>query len=146
MKNIKKAILIGTMAGVIGVTSITALAATSYNSPAEVVAGLTGRSVESIRDERKETGKTCGTIAKEAGVIEEFKSAKLEVVRERLKEKVSSGSMTQEEADKIVNEIQERQKNCDGSGQREENRMKLGLGNSSKNGNGMRKGQMGKNN
>lgn len=146
MKNIKKAILIGTMAGVIGVTSITALAATSYNSPAEAVAGLTGRSVESIRDERKETGKTCGTIAKEAGVIEEFKSAKLEVVRERLKEKVSSGSMTQEEADKIINEIQERQKNCDGSGQQEEKRMKLGLGNGSKNGNGMRKGQMGKNN
>lgn len=148
MKNIKKLALIGAALGVVGVTSVTAFAGTMYKTPAEAVAGLTGRNVESIIEERQETGKTCGTIAKEAGKLEEFKVVKLDITKERLSEKVAAGDMTQEEADKIIKEIEERQENCDGSTQQKENKMNLRLGNGNKNGNGngMRKGHMGKNN
>ena len=85
MKNLKKIIVTGLLALSVATT---AFATSAYNNPAEIVAGLTGRSVESVIDERHDTGKSFGTIAKEAGKL----------------------------ADKILASIEERQALCDGEG------------------------------
>ena len=50
MKNLKKIIVTGLLALSVATT---AFATSAYNNPAEIVAGLTGRSVESVIDERQ---------------------------------------------------------------------------------------------
>lgn len=116
MAKLKKIAAIGTMVLVIGATSITAFAASKYNSPAEAVAGLTGKTVESVVSERSETGKTYGEIAKEAGKLEEFKSENLQIKKDILAKKVADGTMTQARADEIIKAVEERQATCDGTG------------------------------
>jgi len=116
MTKLRKFATLGTMALIIGATSLVALAASAYNTPAEAVAGLTGKSVESIIAEKAETGKTYGTIAKEAGKLEEFKAENLEMKKDILSQKVAAGTMTQEKADEIIAALQENQANCDGTG------------------------------
>jgi len=92
------------------------VATSAYNNPAEIVAGLTGRSVESVIDERHDTGKSFGTIAKEAGKLDEFKAEILELRKDQLAARVADGRLTQEQADKILASIEERQALCDGEG------------------------------
>lgn len=116
MTNLRKFALLGAIILAISVTSIVAFAASAYNTPAEAVAGLTGKTVESIIDEKSETGKTYGTIANEAGKLEEFKAENLEIKKEILAQKVAAGTMTQEQADEIIAALQENQANCDGTG------------------------------
>lgn len=113
MKNLKKIIITGLLALTVAAT---AFAASAYNSPAEIVAGLTGRSVESVIDERHDTGKSFGTIAKEAGKLDEFKTEVLELRKDQLEARVADGRLTQEQADKILASIEERQAFCDGDG------------------------------
>ena len=116
MTKLKKIIALGTMVLTVGATSITALAAINYNTPAEAVAGLTGKTVESVIAEKFATGKTYGTIANEAGKLTEFKAANLEIKKEALAKKVAAGTMTQEKADEIIAALKENQENCDGTG------------------------------
>lgn len=113
MKNLKKIIITGLLALSVATT---AFATSAYNNPAEIVAGLTGRSVESIIDERYDTGKSFGTIAKEAGKLDEFKVEVLELRKEQLAARVADGRLTQEQADNILASIEERQALCDGDG------------------------------
>ncbi|WP_296897479.1 DUF2680 domain-containing protein [uncultured Megamonas sp.] len=113
MKNLKKIIITGLLALTVATT---AFAASAYNSPAEIVAGLTGRSVESVIDERHDTGKSFGTIAKEAGKLDEFKTEVLELRKDQLAARVADGRLTQEQADRILASIEERQALCDGDG------------------------------
>lgn len=96
--------------------SITASAATQYATPADAVAALTGRDVQSVIDERVQTGKTYGIIANEAGVLDKFKDAVYEVKEARLQELVADGSITQNEANEILALIKDRQAVCDGTG------------------------------
>lgn len=114
--NLKKLITIGTVVTTIGVTSLTAFATSAYSTPAEAVAGLTDRTLDSVITERIETGKTYGTIANEAGVLDEFKAEILEQKKDSLEEKVANGTMTQEEADEIILAMEENQTTCDGTG------------------------------
>lgn len=116
MKNFKKVLAIGTMVLTIGATSAAALAASSYNTPAEAVAGLTGRTVDSVAAERADSGNTYGTIASEAGVLDQFKAEILEMKKDRLNARVEAGTMTQERADAIIKAIEENQATCDGTG------------------------------
>ena len=116
MKSIRKAIIIGLMMLVIAAISATAFAASAYKTPAEEVAGITGRELRSMMDERTETQKTYGTIAKEAGKLEEFKQEMLEIKKDQLAERVAAGQMNQQQADEIVQSIEARQATCDGSG------------------------------
>lgn len=116
MTKIKKITAIGAMVLVIGATSITAFAASKYSSPAEAVAGLTGKTVESVIQERQDTGKSYGTIAEEAGKLEEFKQEKLQILKDNLAKRVADGTITQERADEIVKAVEERQAACDGTG------------------------------
>lgn len=115
MKNLKKIALIGAVVLTIGATSISALAASSYNTPAEMVAGLTGKSVESITTQKIETGDTFGTIANEYGVLNQFKSQMLEQKKADLDERVAAGTMTQEQANAIIAAMETNQANCDGT-------------------------------
>lgn len=140
MTKLRKFATLGTMALIIGATSLVALAASAYNTPAEAVAGLTGKSVESIIAEKAETGKTYGTIAKEAGKLEEFKAENLEMKKDILSQKVAAGIMTQEKADEIIAALQENQANCDGTGSAKIGKGQ-GAGFGKLNGNGQGKGQ-----
>lgn len=59
MKNIKSYIAAATIVGLLGVTG-TAFAAVTGRTPAEITAGLTGKTVEQVTTERA-AGKTYGT-------------------------------------------------------------------------------------
>lgn len=94
--------------------AVSGFAATSYNNPAELVASLTGKSVDSVMDERRE-GKPFCVIANEAGKLDEYKSGILEMRRQQLDKRVADGYMTQERADYIISRMEENLANCDGS-------------------------------
>lgn len=140
MKMSKKIVSLGAAALIAGTLTITAFAASTYDSPSEAVAGLSGRTVESVISERAETSKT-GTIAKEAGVLEEFKNEKLEMKKDVLAEKVADGLMTQEKADSIIAAIKENQANCDGTGSKLGQKMGAGFGFGKGDGQGQRQGK-----
>ena len=109
MTNIKKIITLGAVVLIVGATSITAFAASTYTTPAEAAAGVTGKTVEEVIAEKTETGKTYGTIAKESGKLEEFKQENLEIKKDVLAKKVVDGTITQEKADEILKAIDENQ-------------------------------------
>lgn len=115
MKKFKKLMIIGAAVLVIGATSVTALAAT-YSNPAEIIAGLTGRTADSVIDERTATGSTYGSIAADADVLDGFKDEMLQWKKEVLQERVDAGLITQEQADTILAAMAERQLTCDGTG------------------------------
>jgi hypothetical protein len=92
----------------------TAFAAT-YKTPAEIVSALTGKTTDEVTSERA-TGKTYGTIANEAGQLDEFKAQMLEQKKAYLDQQVKDGTLTQERADEIYNAMKEAQLTCDGTG------------------------------
>lgn len=116
MKKFKKIATIGLMVLAISAVSITAFAASKYNTPAEAVAGITGRTVESVTEERSESGKTFGSIASNAGKLDEFKAEMLEMKKDKLAAQVEEGKITKEKADEIIAAIKENMANCDGTG------------------------------
>lgn len=116
MKSIKKLITVSACALVLSAMVVTTFAASAYKTPAEAVAGLTKREVQSVIDERTTTGKTYGTIANEAGVLEAFKSEVLQIKKDALAARVAAGTMTQAQADAIIASIEANQANCDGTG------------------------------
>lgn len=105
-----------TFALVLAVTSVTAFTASAYTSPAEAAAGLTGRTLESVTEERLETGKSYGTIANEAGKLDEFKAEMLEMKKTILDKKVADGIITREQADETLAVMKEKIETCDGTG------------------------------
>lgn len=113
MKGFKQFVMAFTVLAVVGAGS--AVYASAAMTPADITAGLTGKSVASLNQERA-AGKTYGAIAKEAGKLEEFKSQMLEQKKLILDQRVTEGKLTQEKADAIYNSIQENQANCNGTG------------------------------
>ena len=113
MKSLKKVFATITVISILGAASA-AYAATS-KTPAEIVSGLTGKSVEDLYKERT-AGKTYGTIAKDAGKLEEFKAQILEQKKAVLDQRVKDGTLTQVQADEIYNAIKDNQAVCDGTG------------------------------
>ncbi|WP_027363871.1 DUF2680 domain-containing protein [Desulfotruncus alcoholivorax] len=113
MKNLKKLIAVMATVGVMGAAG--AAYAATVKTPAEIVSGLTGKTVEELYAERS-TGKTFGTIASEAGKLDEFKAQMLEQKKAVLDQRVADGSLTQEQADQIYNNIKNNQAACDGTG------------------------------
>ena len=113
MKRWPKVLITGLLS--LGVAT-TAFATSNYTNPAQIVAALTNRSVDSVVDERYQTGKTFGMIADEAGKLAEFKQEMLELKKDELAKCVQEGSMSQERADQIIERIKERQEYCDGEG------------------------------
>lgn len=116
MKTMKKIFAAGLVVSTLAIGSVEALAASQYETPAEAIAGLTGREVQSVIDERTETGKTYGTIANEAGVLTQLKTEMLEMKKEMIAARVAAGTLTQAQADAILARIESNQAECDGSG------------------------------
>lgn len=116
MKNVRKLVAVGAMITLVGATSLTAFAASDFTSPAEVLASLTGKTVETVVAEKIDTAKTYGTLANEAGVLDEFRTEVSLVKADQLAEKVAAGTMTQERADEIAAAMLANQENCDGTG------------------------------
>lgn len=98
----------------VGVASIS-YAATVYNSPAEIVAGLTGKSVDEAVAARQ-AGTSFGAQAKDAGKLAEFQAARLELYKQRLDQAVADKKITQEEADKLYEAMALRTADCTGDG------------------------------
>lgn len=116
MKNIRNIIAAGALTLAMGVTSLTVFAAAKYDNPQDALAGLTGKTIEEITDERYEEGKTYGEIAAEAGKLDEFKAELFEQKKEIIQERVTDGTLTQERADEILENIENNQATCDGTG------------------------------
>lgn len=105
-----------------------AAARAAADTPASIVAQLTGRTVSDVMQERYETGKTYGTIAKESGKLAEFKKECLELKKKVLKEEVANGNLSQKEADKILAAIKANQAACNGDGYGRQNGSYCGYG------------------
>jgi hypothetical protein len=115
MKRKKLFILISMVAILlIGVTSVS-YAATVYGSPAEIIAALTGKSVDEAIAARQ-AGTSFGAQAQDAGKLAEFQAAKLELYKQRLDQAVAEKRMTQEEADKLYDAMKLRLQDCTGDG------------------------------
>lgn len=139
MTRTKKMLSIGAVILAMSVTSIGVFAASGYNTPAEALAGLTGKTVEQVIQERQETGKSYGVIADEAGKLEEFKDENLLIKKAVLDARVAAGTLTQAQADEILKAIETNQATCDGTGSaRIGQKNGIGFGNGS--GSGMRNG------
>lgn len=134
MKNYKKLLVSVTMIGMLGVAG-TAYAAVT-KSPADIAASITGKTITEVNQERA-SGKTYGTIAQEAGKLEEFQVQMLEQKKELLGQRVIDGQLTQQQADQIYNAMKNNQTTCDGTGNALGKTYGLRMGNSS----GMGRGQ-----
>ena len=116
MKNYKKLIAAVTIVGMLGVVGVAgAAAATGATTPAGIVAGLTGKSVDAVTAERA-TGKTYGTMAQEAGKLDQFKTENLAQKKVMLDQRVTEGNLTKAQADATYKSIEANQATCDGSG------------------------------
>lgn len=113
MKKTRKLIAVVAIVGIMG-TAGTAFAATA-SSPAQIVSGLTGKSVQDLYVQRS-AGTTYGTIAKDAGKLEEFQAQMLAQKKIILDQRVADKVMTQAQADAIYNDIKDNQAICDGAG------------------------------
>lgn len=122
----KNKIIVGLLAvGSLGI-GVTTVSALTNQSKAEKLAELTGKPVSEITSERYD--KTYGEIANENGVLEEFKAYNYEHKKSIIEEKVNNGLLTEEEAKDILKQIEERQANCDGTGNENYNGLGLGKG------------------
>lgn len=113
MKRIRRIVIAAVAVAVLAMAGV-AYAAT-FKTPAQIVSDLTGKTVESLVQERA-SGKTYGTIASEDGVLDQFKAQMLEQKKAILDERVQNGTMTQQQEDEILNAIKANQANCDGTG------------------------------
>ena len=116
MKSIKVIFPVMVILLLLGAVAAGAYAASGHKTPAEVVAGLTGRSLDSVLTERRETGKTCGEMAADAGKLEEFRKEKMEIKKENLNARVAEGKISREQAGEMLKAMERHQANCDGSG------------------------------
>ncbi|NLB44752.1 MAG: hypothetical protein GX821_06260 [Clostridiaceae bacterium] len=99
---------------VLGLATVS-FAATEWKTPAEILAGLTGKSVEAVQEARQE-GQSYGAQAAAADKLEAFRDERLAQVENRLKDAVEDGQLTEEEAAQRLETMQERAETCDGSG------------------------------
>lgn len=113
MKRFKKWVMAFTVMAMLGATGA-AYAATT-RTPADIASDLTGKSVETLYQERSE-GKTYGQIANDAGQLEAFRNQMMEQKKVILDEQVAEGRLTQDQADVMYNTMKDNQANCDGTG------------------------------
>ncbi|KDR96243.1 Protein of unknown function [Peptoclostridium litorale DSM 5388] len=109
MKKLKK--LTKIIIGGVMVISLGAVAfADSVMTPAQVYSDVTGKTVEEAYEDRQ-SGKTYGELAQEEGKYEEFKEQLLENRKALLEERVEDGTLTREQADLMLQRMEE----CDGT-------------------------------
>ncbi|HBA96634.1 MAG TPA: hypothetical protein DCZ23_00860 [Lachnospiraceae bacterium] len=115
MKKIKCIIFMTALLLTFQAGSVSVMAAVN-KTPAGIVAELTGKSIDDVINEKMDTGKTYGRIAKENGKLKEFKAECLKLKEAILKEDVANGLLSQAEADSILSAIKAKQTVCDGYG------------------------------
>ena len=123
MKNTKRLVsllLVGVM--MLGATGF-AFADAPFG-PASIYAGLTGITEEEAYDLHLSSGSTFGELATEAGVYDAFKEAALAGKITMLNEMVADGDLSQEDADKIIAQLED----CDGTQSRILQGSNLGFG------------------
>ena len=74
---------------------------------AKILADLTGRDVESIKEEARSNHKPIREMAKDAGVYDQFMAKHLELAKEHMNKAVADGKMTQEQADKMLQNMKD---------------------------------------
>ncbi|MDD2458109.1 MAG: hypothetical protein PHQ83_06365 [Eubacteriales bacterium] len=116
MKTKKMLVVLTIVTTILVAFASVSFAASIYGSPAEIIAGLTGKTTDEVYDAR-EAGETFGEQAVAAGELEAFRTARLEWMKERLAQLVSDGRLTQEEADARLVQIEEAIATCDGTGE-----------------------------
>jgi len=138
---LKKIAAVLAMVGVL--TAGGAVYAAGASTPPEIASELTGKTLEELRLVRA-SGKTFGTIANDAGKLEEFKVQIMVQKQAVLRQRVEEGKLTQAQADEIYNSIISNQENCDGTGNMEIGKnagvffgQGNGLGNGQGNGSGL---------
>ncbi len=110
--NLKKLLGVFMAMAILGVSAVAYAAGTG--TPADIVADLTGKSVESVVSQRS-AGTSYGAIAAEAGVLSEFQEKMLALKKEVLQQRVESGRLTEAEAARYYEALKEKQANCDGT-------------------------------
>lgn len=115
---------------VVGSASV-AFAAGLFETPAQTVANLTGQTEDDVLQARQD-GTPYGAQAADAGKLDEFKAERLEQYRLRLQQAVEEGRLTQQEADELYKNMEQRMETCNGDG--------LGYGSGGGFGNGKRNG------
>lgn len=116
MTKLIKLFSVGTLALAVGSLGMLSFADTTYKTPAEIFAGLTGKTVESAIAEKVQTGKTYGTLANEAGKLDAFEAEMKTAQKSNLEAQVKAGTLTQAKADEILKAIETNQANCSGTG------------------------------
>ena len=112
----KKTIIMVVMAAVLLAGSATvAFAADGWKTPAEIVAVLTGKTVDQAQADRQD-GKSYGAQAAAADKLDEFTAERLAQYKLRLDEAVKDGRLTQAEADKLYDAMKTRMAACTGNG------------------------------
>lgn len=111
--------------------STAAFAAADYQTPAEIAAELTGKTIDEVRAARQ-AGSSYGAQAGEVDKLDEFQTERLALCEQNLDQDVIDGNRTQAEADKLLAEMTDRMEICDGTG--------TGLGQTSENGTGVGQG------
>lgn len=138
MKKFKKVIIVGLVVVALAATSLTAFAFTESSTPAEIMANITGKTVEEVTNQKLESNLTYGELAIDAEVWDEFKDEMLKSKKAFLDEKVADKTLSQEEADEIYNNMLERQEYCTADGAGSGRMMGNGFGN---NGRGLGQGR-----
>jgi hypothetical protein len=110
--------------------------AAAAKTPAEIVAGLTGKTAAQAQEARQD-GKSYGAQAAEANKLEAFKTERLEQYKLMLDEAVKEKRITQEKADTLYKNMQSRMAGCTGNG----NGSGKGQGSGNGQGNGLGRGR-----
>ncbi len=108
----KKVLLILTV-GILVLGTMAMSFADGIFNPAQVYGDLVGITEEEAYNLHIDSDKTFGTLASEAGVYEAFTSVMLDSKIQYINQLVTDGKITQEQADGIINDLQ----NCDGTQQ-----------------------------
>lgn len=128
---------------IVGIASASILIPTMFVSAAnyntrmlDKTSSIINKTTEEVQA-LKNSGKTYGQIAKEAGKLEEFKVAKLENLKAKIKELVDAGKLTEAEGNEKIKLVEDRMNSCtgDGTNQGTKTKLNLGLGQGSKRGN-----------
>ncbi len=99
------------IAAVVLTTAGVALAA-EFKSPVEILSGLSGQSIEELRNQRLE-GMSYGAIAEDYDKLDQFREQMLGRKKAILEQRVEDGVLTREEADEIEDSLAA---NCNGEG------------------------------
>ena len=108
--------LIVASAAIITFTSVQAYATYVRKTMPELAAEVTGQTVDQLIAERETSGKTIGQILADEGKLDEFNAAKLAELKLQLNDDVTSGKLTQAEADAIYLTRSTNIAACDGTG------------------------------